>query len=139
MRRVMRKPHALLVPVLLLLSACTEAIPTWDRAQAEGASTTPPCPASRCGELLRAAADGDASRVQKLLAQGVDIDAGASRTTDTVTPLMAATLLKKNDVAQLLIVKGASFDPAFHGYTVRDFAFLLNPDLIPLIENRSQK
>lgn len=139
MRCVMRKPYVLLVPVLLLLNACTEAIPTWDRPQAEVAPSTPPCPAPRCGELLRAAADGDVSRVQKLLAQGVDIDAGASRTTHTVTPLMTAIILKKNDVAQLLIVKGASFEPAFHGYTVRDFAFLLNPDLITLIENRSQK
>lgn len=56
------------------------------------------------GELLRAAADGDLFKIDKLLATGVDIN---TRTPDGATPLMGAVYYGYAQTSRLLMERGA--------------------------------
>jgi ankyrin repeat protein len=89
--------------------------------------------------LYKAVAEGRSETVLKLLNQGAEVDGGpvAPGSTDQLTPLMAAIVMGKKEIASLLIHHGASASVAFHGYTARDFAFLLHyTDLCFLMDQR---
>jgi hypothetical protein len=89
----------------------------------------------RPGDLVRAAASGDESKVRQLLQSGADVNETVMVTVpahgnveahpEAVTPLLAAVAMNYESIASLLInyqaIPANSFQPTFQGFTAKDF------------------
>ena len=93
--------------------------------------------ASHSQDLFKAVVSSDPKGVVDALKNGADVNSRLGSGENRLTPLMVAVVLGKIEIANLLIINGASTSPSFYGYTVRDFAYLFNQDqLVDLIEKR---
>lgn len=79
-------------------------------------------------EFFRSVIADDSNSIVEQLKRGAEIDGSLGTESETVTPLMVAVLLGNRNAASLLIMNGASLSASFHGYTARDFAYLLRQE-----------
>ncbi len=84
------------------------------------------------GDLIRAIIDDDLERVKLLLNAGADINENIGSETDEITPLIAAVILRREQIASHLIEKGAQLHPMYKGYQANDFAFSIYGEESPL-------
>jgi ankyrin repeat protein len=92
------------------------------------------------GSLLQAVSRGDHSQVLKLLSQGADVNESAapedsSDSSERVTPLIMAVVMGQTQIAQTLLLNGASTHSSVMGYSAQDLALHLeNEDMLRVFE-----
>ncbi len=85
------------------------------------------------GELSRAVAQNDLSKVEQLLNAGAVIDENIDSDTEHISPLVVALLRGHFELARYLIDRGASTRVSYAGYNPKDFAYQVLPEDDPLI------
>lgn len=83
-------------------------------------------------ELFIAIVDNDFTKVKALVSTGANLERGVGEPGKEITPLIAATALNRELIAQYLIEQGASRYSTFEGYSVRDFAIRVFGDQNPV-------
>jgi hypothetical protein len=92
------------------------------------------------GSLLEAVARGDQGLVLDLLSQGADVNESAapvdsSLSSDRVTPLIMAVVTGQVQIAQTLLLNGASAHSSVMGYSAQDLALHLeNEEMLRVFE-----
>ncbi len=96
-------------------------------------------PAPPVGSLTVAAFEGDVRLVSELLQKGAYIDENIGDETNQITPLMAAIANKQDEVAKLLVEKGATLYPTYNLFNATDLARYQNQFEVLRSMNRGQK
>jgi ankyrin repeat protein len=123
-------------PALLALAALLAMVGCSEKAGAPTAGTPAPGSslpvlqqikdrleeASKTGNLTGATARGDLEKVRRLLQSGANANEDVGQGADSITPLMAAVILNRNEIGLELMNFGARADARFKGYSIREFA-----------------
>lgn len=80
------------------------------------------------GDVTRAVVANQFDCLKDLASQGADLNENTSTGNGAITPLMAAVVLQRKDIANYLIERGASVVPTFKSYGAKDFSFHLLGD-----------
>ncbi len=85
------------------------------------------------GELTRAVANNQRSKVASLLDAGATIDENIDSDSEHISPLMVALLRGHYELARFLLERGASPYVSYAGYNAKDFAYQVLPEDHPLV------
>jgi hypothetical protein len=77
---------------------------------------------NQTGSLFRAISEGELKKVERLVESGVDINGTIGEGDQRVTPLIAALVLHKDDIAAYLVERGADVRQFSHFYSTEDYA-----------------
>jgi len=78
--------------------------------------------AAKTGNLTGATVRGDLEKVRRLLQSGANPNEDVGRGSDSITPLMAAVILSRDEIGLELMNFGARAEARFKGYSIREFA-----------------
>lgn len=97
-----------------LLSACSKPVePTSDSSSS-----------LRTGQVTRAVLRGSMLELEEALNKGGDPNENVGDPDHPISPLLVATATGRADMVRFLVNRGASKDIRFHGYALKDIAFL---------------
>jgi|GEM_PF-5293310 len=78
--------------------------------------------AAKSGNLTGAVVRGEHEKVRTLLQSGANANEDVGQGADSITPLMAAVILNRNESGLELLNFGARSEARFKGYSIREFA-----------------
>jgi hypothetical protein len=111
---------ATLVVVFLMVSCTNTSAP--GGGSGGGGGGNPSARAISKGDVVRAVMANDRERLRLLISRGADINENVGDSENAITPIMAAIVNRRTEIALELLDNGASMSPTYFGYSAQAFA-----------------